>query len=186
MGKLKETPPTDAQRIEMFMVLGRDYLNFVDNLGLFTSRTVGKQFSPDEEIALMVRTMLERKFITQNEGVHLPEVFDAFERAVSHSNETFTAALSEARSEYNRVYNGTATGRRFNVNGRDLEPRHIWKNLAYGRLLHADYSKFREFRGQLAYPVLAARLDDSTAIRVTIVRTMKMIAEAQESGALRV
>ncbi|MDN6133965.1 MAG: hypothetical protein L0J03_07630, partial [Brevibacterium sp.] len=57
--------PGDDQRIDMFHELASDYLSFVDELGLFESRVVGRPFTRADNVALSVRTMLERKFITR-------------------------------------------------------------------------------------------------------------------------
>ena len=67
--------PSDDQRIDMFHELARDYLDLVDELGLFGPRKIGRPFTRAENIALSMRTMLERKFITRGEAVHLPAVF---------------------------------------------------------------------------------------------------------------
>lgn len=179
----KETvEPSDNQLIDMFYDLARDYLSFIDELGLFGSRTVGQPFPRAENIALSVRTMLERKFIERREVVHLPKIFKALRALAASAEVDDSAAMDEAEATYKRVYNGTEAGRKVVIPGGDIEYRRIWKLFAYGRLMHADYDKYRELKRLPEDAALQTRLYDSAAIRTTIVRTVKYIDQGRAAG----
>lgn len=174
--------PSDGQRIDMFHELARDYLSFVDELGLFESRVVGRPFTRAENVALSMRTMLERKFITRGETVHLPTVFKSLRALAASAEVDAAAAMDEAEVTYKDVYTGALAGRKIVVAGAAIEYRRTWELFAYGRLLHADFDKYLELKSLPEDQALSTRLYDSSMIRVTIIQTVKYIEESRDAG----
>ncbi|WP_145999323.1 hypothetical protein [Brevibacterium aurantiacum] len=179
----KETmEPSDDQRIDMFHELARDYLDFVDELGLFGPRKIGRPFTRAENVALSMRTMLERKFITRGEAVHLPAVFKSLRGIASAAEADASAAMNEAEATYKDVYTGASAGRKIVVDGAAIEYRRTWELFAYGRLLHADFDKYLELKSLPENEALSTRLYDSSMIRETIIQTVKYIEESRDAG----
>lgn len=90
--------------------------------------------------------------------------------------------MDEADANYERVYTGTAAGRKVVINGENIEYRRTWKLLTYGRLLHADFDKYRELKSLPVDEALLIRLYDSAMIRETIIKTVKYIEESRDAG----
>lgn len=176
------TEPSDDQRIDMFHELARDYLEFIDELGLFGPRKTGRPFTRAENVAVSMRTMLERKFITRGEAVHLPAVFKSLRDLAAAAEVDASAAMNEAEATYKDVYTGASAGRKIVVDGAVIEYRRTWELFAYGRLLHADFDKYLELKALPEIEALSTRLYDSTGIRETIVQTVKYIEESRDAG----
>lgn len=178
----EKTEPSDDQRIDMFYELARDYLDFVNELGLFGPRKTSRPFTRTENVALSMRTMLERKFITRGEAVHLPAVFKSLRDLAAVAEADASAAMKEAEATFKDVYTGASAGRKTVVNGATIDYRRTWELFAYGRLLHADFDKYLELKALPETEALSTRLYDSTGIRETIIQTVKYIEESREAG----
>ncbi len=90
--------------------------------------------------------------------------------------------MDEADATYKRVYAGTEAGRKVVANGKNIGYRHTWKLLAYGRLLHADFDKYRELKSLPENEALLIRLYDSAMIRETVIKTVKFIEQSRDAG----
>lgn len=129
----------------MFESLALEYEAFDEMLPKMTEFRIGVARDPAEHRGNQVRVMLLRKFITKSDTVYLPSVYDAI---ISCSAQEFVEQtkrnVASAKTDFENARESKTS---YVVGFGEDQTAHgehdIYYDLAYGRLLHADYLRWR-------------------------------------------
>ena len=142
-------PPTDEDRLELFSDLAHQY--DVATRSLREADHDASRHSEDLTHGRFVRAALLRKFFIDSDShVHLDKVVESIE-AVARAAGTFDDALqAECDTIRASFLNLPTTGQHITNTGGPTQgtytPGDVFKLVAYGNVLHADYGKWRQTR----------------------------------------
>lgn len=142
-------PPTDEDRLELFSDLAHQY--DVATRSLREADTDASQNSEELTHGRLVRAAFLRKFfIGSDNHVHLDKVVESIEavaRAAGKFDDAFQAGCDNIRGSFPNLL---TTGQHITNTGGPTQgtykPGDVFKLVAYGNVLHADYGKWRQTR----------------------------------------
>ncbi|MEQ4518504.1 hypothetical protein ABLI39_03960 [Pseudarthrobacter sp. B907] len=181
---MSRKPPTEMDRLILFVELADHYLKACDELPLETGVSIS--MSEEVPLALELRLMLLRKFVEQDRdgdgNVHLRRVASAFGECFVGSSPVYQENLTLYAAEVGRVLEGK-TG--MVANGVQDEKYGIFYDALYGRLMHADWGRNSANLGRAGFIMRAALTDIYLHLDGLVREAHFSITSALEQGQLR-
>ena len=143
--KEEREPPTDSDRLRMFISLATDHESLAEALPITDTVTMAEPVTTADRIDHMrrqLRAASTRKFIFDlRDHVHLEKVFASAEACVSGTTPPMNDYIQMLRERLVRVR--TQSDVEYVLDGHDsVDDQNIIEDLVYGRLLHGDYAKW--------------------------------------------
>lgn len=181
---MSRKPPTELDRLLLFVDLAEHYFAACDELPLNTNVKVS--LAEKVPLALEVRLMLLRKFVEQEHGrdgnIHLRRVAAAFGECFVGSSPVFQQNLALYAAEVGAVLEGK-TG--VIVNGQQDDKAELLFDALYGRLMHADWGRSKMNQGRAGFIVRMALTDICLDLDRLIREAHLSVSSALKDGHLR-
>ena len=170
------------ERIVIFRELAEEYAEFSELVGEVSEPEFGSDLSPQDRVALYLRLMLERKFVsTEDKNTYIPTVIEDLRVYLKDDDAVFM--LNFLEWYFARVVSGVASRTSGSFNGVELNFESTRQMVTYGRLMHSDRNKFirsRILKG-LSHGLM---IDQSRRIDIIIARLRSLIDSGVEAGVI--
>lgn len=147
---MSRKPPTEIDRLRLFVDLAEHYFGACDELPL--ERGVRISFNEAVPLALEVRLMLLRKFFErerqQDGNVHLRRIARTFGDCFTGSSPVLGQNLALYAADFNSILEGK-TG--IVVNDRQDSNGEVLYDALYGGLMHADWEKWETHKKRAGF-----------------------------------
>lgn len=178
----EEKPRSDLETITIFGALADEYIELIRVVGPVHESPSDEEQASSTRIALSLRLMLERKFVTSRDaGTYIPFVLDALRNKLPEGH--YGENLLGFRQEYDEILSGESTGVTTNFNNVELDFASIRRVFAYGGLMHSDRDKWISST-VLRESALHLMVRQSELLSAFILRLREFINETVQVGAL--
>lgn len=138
------SPPTDADRIALFLDSVQRYEEMADAFPLPETINLGPVSDPRDYWLHVMHGALLRKYVAPGDALYLRRVIDAFERSVDCSDPAVAGTWVELRRAFNLLPG--RGGIEFVVNDVRVTSHALAFDDLYGTLLHGDFDRWKRSR----------------------------------------